>query len=105
MNPKSFFTAAATLVIMAACNTQEKPKEETKPAQDTAASKMQSDVPSIDAKIVDNTKDPACGMPVAAGINDTVRYENKLYGFCSKECKDEFLKNPKEMIAKAELKK
>lgn len=106
MNLKILFAAFATTLLIAACNNAE-PKQDAKPAQqDTAAAKMQSDVPAtIDAKIVDNTKDPSCGMPVSAGIGDTIRYENKLYGFCSKECKEEFLKNPKGMIAKAELKK
>lgn len=39
-------------------------------------------------------KDLACGMPLSAGIGDTAHYQGKLYGFCSKECKEEFLKNP-----------
>jgi YHS domain-containing protein len=54
--------------------------------------------------MVDNKKDPTCGMPVTAGINDTAHYENKVLGFCSTECKNEFLKNPKANIAAAELK-
>jgi YHS domain-containing protein len=39
-------------------------------------------------------KDLACGMPVSAGIEDTLTYNGKLYGFCSASCKGEFLKNP-----------
>lgn len=54
--------------------------------------------------LVDNKKDPSCGMPVSAGIGDTAHYKDKVLGFCSKECKDEFLKNPEANIAKAELK-
>ncbi len=42
----------------------------------------------------DNTKDLYCGMPLKAGVGDTAHYKGKLYGFCSKECKEEFLKNP-----------
>ncbi len=42
----------------------------------------------------DNTKDLSCGMPLTAGVEDTVHYRGKLYGFCSKECKDAFLKDP-----------
>ena len=37
-------------------------------------------------------KDPTCGMPISAGIVDTATVHQKLYGFCSKECKDDFLK-------------
>lgn len=43
---------------------------------------------------VDNVKDLTCGMPLTAGVMDTAHYKGKLYGFCSKECKNEFLKNP-----------
>ena len=104
MNYKSFFAAAAITLVVTACNNGQT-KEEPKPAKQDST-KMETELPAtIDARIVDNMKDPACGMPVAAGINDTLRYDNKLYGFCSKECKEEFLKTPKYMIAKAELKK
>ena len=55
--------------------------------------------------LVDNRKDPSCGMPVTAGISDTAHYKNKVLGFCSKECKEDFLKNPEVFIAAAEMKK
>jgi YHS domain-containing protein len=49
----------------------------------------------------DNTKDLTCGMPLkAGGVADTAHYNGKLYGFCSKECKDEFEKNPAAYLAK-----
>lgn len=46
----------------------------------------------------DAKKDLACGMPLAAGIEDTAHYKGKVYGFCSKECKDDFLKNPEGFV-------
>ena len=55
-------------------------------------------------ELVNNKKDPSCGMPVTAGISDTAHYEKLVLGFCSTECKNEFLKNPKANIAAAELK-
>ena len=55
--------------------------------------------------LVDNRKDPSCGMPVTAGISDTAHYKNKVLGFCSKECKEDFQKNPEVLIAAAEMKK
>ena len=55
--------------------------------------------------LVNNKKDPTCGMPTTAGISDTAHYEKYVLGFCSSECKAEFLKNPKANIAAAELKK
>ena len=44
--------------------------------------------------VLDSKKDLSCGMPISAGLEDTAHYRGKLYGFCSKECKDAFLKNP-----------
>ena len=38
-------------------------------------------------------EDPFCGMPITAGIIDTATVKGKLYGFCSKECKEGFLKD------------
>ncbi len=44
--------------------------------------------------VFDSKKDLVCGMPTSAGVSDTLHYKDKLYGFCSKECKAEFVKNP-----------
>ncbi len=55
-------------------------------------------------EMVDNKKDPSCGMPVSAGIEDTVHYNGKVYGFCSDECKQIFLKNPVALAKTAEMK-
>ena len=54
--------------------------------------------------LVNNKKDPTCGMPVTAGISDTAHYEKNVLGFRSVECKNEFLKNPKANLAAAEIK-
>lgn len=39
-------------------------------------------------------KDPVCGMMADDTKKDTVHYKNKVYAFCSKYCKQEFVKNP-----------
>ena len=36
-------------------------------------------------------KDTSCGMPLTAGVEDTLNYDGKVYGFCSKECKNAFV--------------
>ncbi len=58
--------------------------------------------------LVNNKKDPTCGMPVTAGIHDTAHYEKWVLGFCSKECKDEAIaglaKNPKAILDTAIIK-
>jgi len=50
-------------------------------------------------EMVVNKNDYACGMPVTAGINDTSHIDGKAYGFCSSECKNEFLKDPKKYLS------
>ncbi|MGG9964776.1 YHS domain-containing protein [Ferruginibacter sp. SUN106] len=43
-------------------------------------------------------KDLSCGMPISAGVSDTATYKGKLYGFCSAECKEDFLKNAEALL-------
>lgn len=96
----------AICLFISACQS-EPAKTETAPATDTVAAMQTTDSTShaLEHLLVDNKKDPSCGMPVTAGINDTAHYKEKVLGFCSKECKDAFLKDPESMIAAAELKK
>ena len=95
---------ATVILFFSACDivsTKTEKKVETVIEQDTTMHSMNA----FEHMLVDNKKDPSCGMPVTAGINDTAHYKDKVLGFCSKECKDEFLKNPEGNIAAAELKK
>lgn len=49
----------------------------------------------------DNKIDFYCKMDITKyGVSDTTHYKGKLYGFCAKMCKDEFLKNPEMYLAK-----
>ncbi len=60
------------------------------------------DAPNIEVKITDLAlnKDLVCGMLVEeGGIADTASHENKMYGFCSTECKAEFVKDPQMYLA------
>jgi YHS domain-containing protein len=43
--------------------------------------------------------DLACGMMLTAGVTDTAHYKDKVYGFCSRECKADFLKTPEAFLA------
>jgi YHS domain-containing protein len=81
-------------------------QQEQAPTTDSSMDVQQDSTaaPAFTAEMVDNKKDPTCGMPVTAGISDTAHYENKVLGFCSPECKNEFVKNPKASLAAAELK-
>ncbi|MEO8172804.1 MAG: hypothetical protein ABI581_06960 [Sediminibacterium sp.] len=93
----------AGCLLAVACSSG--PDKTEKPATDTVAMKSDSTANVLDHLLVNNKKDPACGMPVSAGIGDTAHYKNLVLGFCSKECKEAFEKNPEGLIAAAEIKK
>ena len=100
---RSFTQLLIATTIVASCNNQKAPET---PTVDTAtqAVNMEADTTSFPVSMVNNKKDPTCGMPVTAGISDTAHYDNKVLGFCAAGCKEEFLKNPKANITAAELK-
>lgn len=104
MLKKIFFVAVAGCLAFTACKSGAD-KTENKPADTTMAAKPDSSANAFEHMLVDNQKDPACGMPVSAGISDTAVYKGKVLGFCSKECKEHFKKEPEKLIAAAELKK
>lgn len=80
--------------------------ENTAEKKDSTTMAMpKSDSVKYTVAMIDNAKDPSCGMPVGAGIEDTVHYNNKVIGFCSKECKDDFMKDAAAKIAAVEWKK
>lgn len=45
-------------------------------------------------------KDPICGMMADDTKKDTVHYKHQVYAFCSKYCKEEFVKNPAAHVPK-----
>ena len=90
-------------IFLTACG-NDHPASSTTTMDSTVNAVTQDSVISYDISLVDNKKDPTCGMPVTAGISDTANYDNKVLGFCAAGCKEEFLKNPKANIAAAEMK-
>ena len=101
---KKIFIAACFAIALVSTVTACKQKESTsarnelKTSTDSTAKVDTSKKYTI--AMVANKYDPSCGMPLAAGLEDTVHYQGKAYGFCSKECKSEFLRNPKGYVAK-----
>jgi YHS domain-containing protein len=93
------FTAA---LLIAACNT---PSDKSSTQRINTAdslvmtTKPADSLPVYTAEMLDSKKDHVCGMPVSAGISDTAHYNGKVYGFCSKECKDEFVKAPMQYLS------
>lgn len=94
-------------LLAAACQSSTPKTEDKTTSKDTMMSMEKKDTTTniFEHMLVDNKKDPSCGMPVTAGISDTAHYKDKVLGFCSKECKDAFQKNPEALIAAAEIKK
>ncbi len=99
---KSFcFILLGSSIFLTACGNNTSTNTAT---MDSASNVAASDsAVSYDISLVQNKKDPTCGMPVTAGISDTVHYDNKVLGFCSPGCKEEFLKNPKANMTAAEM--
>lgn len=85
------FTTGLLLLICFACNQNtEKHKEPNK--EKTMLRDSVKD--GLKRLAFDSKTDLVCGMPVSAGVHDTLTYKGKLYGFCATECKEEFLKDP-----------
>jgi len=99
---KQRFTQLIVLsIVIASCNNTAAPKQEV--TDTTAQTNMEAAATSFPVSMVNNKKDPTCGMPVTAGISDTAHYKDKVIGFCSSGCKDEFKLAPDANIAAAEI--
>jgi YHS domain-containing protein len=99
---KKIVFAFVITVIVAACNTAtDKSTTQKNNIPDTSimATKPADSLAAYTADMLDSKKDHVCGMPVSAGISDTAHYKGKVYGFCSKECKDEFVKTPDKYLS------
>jgi len=79
--------------VLVACNSNEKVEPNVEIKKDTfaAIAPKANDFKSI---VIDYKKDPVCGMPITAGIEDTLLYKGKIIAFCSKECKASFIGKP-----------
>lgn len=95
-------TTFSLVFVMTSCGTESGSGAQS---YSDSSAMQESSAPLYDVTLVNNTKDPVCGMPVTAGISDTVHYKNDVLGFCSAECKAEFQKSPESMLAAAEMKK
>ena len=83
------------VLIIAAATGCNQPKADAPATKiETIAAKKDTAINRFANLSFDSKKDLSCGMPVSAGVADTVHYKGKLYGFCSTECKEDFLKDP-----------
>ncbi|MBS1598363.1 MAG: YHS domain-containing protein [Bacteroidetes bacterium] len=85
------------IVLLIACGDNKQAAKVNEEARKKAAEKIAASTKtSLDSLVFDNKKDLVCDMPLSTGVGDTLHYKGKLYGFCSKECKKEFLRKPAE---------
>jgi len=85
------------LMVLFACNNRNNAKaSETTPKDSTTAAAPQAGFAGIEFA---SKMDLACGMLLTAGIQDTAHYKGKIYGFCSTDCKNDFLKTPEAFLA------
>ncbi len=88
----------AISILLAACSSNPQKKNDVKNVKDTL--RAEAPVNKYANVTFASSKDLNCGMPLSSGIGDTAHYKGKIYGFCSKECKEEFLKDPEAHLAK-----
>ncbi len=89
------YIVLAAGIALSACN--------QKASAPKADDKMSADSKGVNIKLsqLASNKDYNCGMSLAEGsIADTATYKDKIYGFCSPECKADFLKDPEASLAK-----
>lgn len=71
------------LFVVLACNTSAPKAEPEMKTEETKALTVQ----------LVSDKDPVCGMTVGTSPADTTLLNGKVYGFCSDDCKEGFLKD------------
>ncbi|MCY0969511.1 YHS domain-containing protein [Chryseobacterium wangxinyae] len=89
---KSIIILALLSVSVVSCG-QDAHKVKHKKSMNSAGKNLES------IKVV-NKVDPICNMETAGFTKDTAEFKNKVYGFCSTYCKDEFLKDPEKYVQK-----
>ena len=90
MKPFIVLTCIISILIAGGCNSAaSKQTEFVSAPADSTPKKDYSNV------VFATKKDTTCGMPLSAGIGDTLHWNGKVYGFCSKQCKDAFVEKLK----------
>jgi hypothetical protein len=75
------------LTVLFSCTSKTQPEHLESPV--TAES--EKGAVEIDVKLLASTKDTICGMDVSGAVNDTLKVDSKIYGFCSTQCKESFV--------------
>lgn len=87
---RKLLLSAVVMLALTACNNKSATTETTTAQPGAPAPKPEF----VDIKVaqLSSNVDPGCGMTVEDGsIADTATVDGKLYGFCSKECKADYV--------------
>jgi YHS domain-containing protein len=95
MNKAMFYGLLVLGLTFASCNTKK-----ATPADENISAPPKEPVKVKLAELA-SKKDLNCDMELIEGhVADTAIYQSKIYGFCSTECKADFLKDPEAHLAK-----
>ena len=93
INHLSVAVILLSLTAFASCGNNE--TAESKTADTTNIYKHNTETSKYMNIVFASKIDTTCGMPVSAGVSDTLMLDGKVYGFCAPECKAEFEKTLK----------
>jgi len=92
MIKKTIIPVLIMCCLLIACNHTKKDNAQQLPtSQPTAMAPPRAKKKFADVQFASRI-DTICGMPIKAGIEDTVVLKGKVYGFCATACKEEFVK-------------
>jgi YHS domain-containing protein len=86
-----------TIIFFVSCSGSPE-KEFVAPVKPVPSMQVAEHAIDLSAVVLAINKDLVCGMPIRAGVADTAHYKGKVYGFCAKECKEAFVKDPGQYI-------
>ena len=89
------FILSLIAVCFISCSNQQ-PQQKASPAMESSEAAQEGI--KIEMASLASSEDLVCGMSLNEGIGDTASYNEKLYGFCSSGCKEDFLKEPGKYI-------
>lgn len=83
-----FITSISVLVSCENASNNETPTEQT----EMSSTETKDNTNKFEGIQFASAIDTICGMPITAGVEDTLMVDSKVYGFCATECKHEFAK-------------
>lgn len=84
------------VALFTGCNNATKPADDQVRTQNADSTEMSAPIhdKTLEKLALASNEDVVCGMPIKAGLSDTAMVNGKIYGFCSKECKEAYVKDP-----------